>query len=409
MANSMQGRALTLCPMLLSAFLLLISCSVIDEDLSACVDPEPVEPTKQAKLDYELRLVTNMTTELKTQLTTETDVQLANALRQNLGNIFTDFAHDVNLSFYDTQGDSTRLQHDEHIMDANQASYTLNLPMRQYMHLAVANVVDNGLVSIENGNSCHQAMLKQAVSDTIDSHSTGLFTARQPMEVLEGVNQNFNVHLYMANCAATLVIDPRGHGDLDKIRVVSTGFATGFNICDSTYHYDALPPIIRTTRTSVEGDSLLAFSSVTFPSRDPEQASTRSVIETEEPFIAVPGEASLWEMQVYVPQPNGTITRTVLYIKTPLRAGQFKIIKCWIGDEGDINVGPVPDDPPGPGPDDPPGPGPDDPPGPGPDDPPGPGPDPPGPDDPDDPGTENPEVTTSVTLDWKPGLIIVGS
>jgi len=125
MVNIMRGRVATLCP-LLFALLFIVSCSVIDEDLSDCVE--------QAKMDYELRLVTNMTTELKTQLTTETDLQIADALKQELGNIFTDYAHDVDLSFYDTQGDSTRLQHDEHFMDANQASYALNLPMRRYMH-----------------------------------------------------------------------------------------------------------------------------------------------------------------------------------------------------------------------------------------------------------------------------------
>ena len=85
------------------------SCSVIDDDLSVCGN--------DYELDYELRLVTNMTTELKTQLTTETELNLAQALRTHLTDIFTDFAHDVDLSFYDTQGDSLRLQHDEHIMD----------------------------------------------------------------------------------------------------------------------------------------------------------------------------------------------------------------------------------------------------------------------------------------------------
>ena len=120
---------------LLLSMLTAVSCSVIDEDLSACVE--------QAQVDYEMRLVTNMTTELRTQLTTQTDIKLAAALKDHLDDIFTDYAHDVDLSFYDTQGDSARLQHDEHIMDANQASYELNLPMRHYMHLAAANVVDN--------------------------------------------------------------------------------------------------------------------------------------------------------------------------------------------------------------------------------------------------------------------------
>ena len=108
---------------------------MIDEDQSDC--------GVQAKVDYEMRLVTNMSTEIQTQLTTQMDLEMATALRNYLSGIFTDYAHDVDLSFYDTVGDSVRLKHDRHIMDANEASYTLNLPMRQYMHLAVANLVEH--------------------------------------------------------------------------------------------------------------------------------------------------------------------------------------------------------------------------------------------------------------------------
>ena len=337
---------------------LLTSCSMIDEDLSNC---------NTAALNYELTLVTNITTELKTQLTTSTDIKLASELRQHLSSIFTDYAHDVDLSFYDTQGDSLRLQHDEHFMDANQASYALNLPMRHYMHLATANILDNELVTLYNDESCHRSQLQQTDHDTIESHTTGLFTARQSMEVLEGVNQNFDVHLYMANCAAALVIDPQGH-DTEGIRVFSTGFATRFNICDSAYVYAAKPPIVRTSRVfDEEKYGGLAYCSVTFPSQEPQEPQeTRTVIETEEPFVAQPGENALWEFRVYIPQPNSegtrageSVTETILRIKEPLRAGQLKIIKARVGENGVI----LP---------------------------------------------ENPEVSTSVTLDWKQGLDIEG-
>ena len=313
----------------------VMGCSVIDEDLSDCA-PE-------YEIDYELRLVTNMTTELRTELTTQTDLQIAQALRAHLSEIFSDYAHDVDLSFYDTQGDSVRLQHDEHIMDANQASYELNLPKRHYMHLAAANVVDNQLVSIADAGYCHPASLKQMERDTIDSHTTGIFTAREPMEVLEGVDQNFNVHLYMANCAATLVIDPRNQST-DGLQVYSTGFATGFSICDSVYKYVEQPPIVRTTlieRQEKDSDKELAFCSVTFPSPEPvdsASASTRTVIETTDPFIARSGEESLWEFRVYVPQPDGTFTENILHIRVPLRAGQLKIIKVWLEDHGIVRT-----------------------------------------------------------------------
>jgi hypothetical protein len=69
----------------------LASCSIIDDTPGECGYKENYE------LDYELRLVTNMTTELKTQLSTQTELSLAHSLRTHLSDVFTDFAHDVDL------------------------------------------------------------------------------------------------------------------------------------------------------------------------------------------------------------------------------------------------------------------------------------------------------------------------
>ena len=336
--------------------LLVSSCSMIDEDQSDC---------NYTKVEYDLTLVTNITTEiqtqLETQLNTQLEMELGVLLKDFLSNIFTDYAHDVNLSFYDTHGDSLRLQHDEHIMDANQASYTLNLPMREYMHLAAANLVDNYLVDLVNDERCHHSVLFQDQPDTIPSHTTGLFTARQKMEVLEGIDQNFSVHLYMANCAAALVLDTQGY-DISGMQVYTTGFATRFFICDSTFAYPRRSPIVRTTKIAKSEDSqAVAFCSVNFPSRAPSK--TRTVIETTEPFIAQPGDEVLWEFRVYVPSPNSTrqeettYTETRLLINEMLNPGQLTIVKGRVGENGVI----IPD---------------------------------------------SPEVGTSVTLDWKEGLII---
>lgn len=315
---------------------ILCACSTIDDDLSACGN--------EYELDYELRLVTNMTTELQTVLETQTEVPIANALRAHLADIFTDYAHDVDLSFYDTQGDSLRLHHDKHIMDANQASYTLFLPMREYQHLAVANVVNNPIVGIAEDERCHTSMLHQTVNDTIPSHTTGLFTARQPMEVLEGVDQTFNVRLYMANCAAALVIDPRDH-DISNLRVFTTGFAKQFNICDSIYLFADKDPLVRTERIKAEQSDLTAYCSVNFPSREADDdevsgsvASRRTVIETEEPFISQPGDHVLWKFVVFQKTSEGKITLTELGLRRPLRAGQLKIVKCYVNDDGTITT-----------------------------------------------------------------------
>lgn len=310
---------------------------MIDEDQDDC--------GVQAEINYELQLMTTLTAELHLQLETETEGQLFYALRDYLKNIFSDFAHDVDLSFYDIVGDSTRLRHEKHIVDANQVSYTLNLPMRDYMHLAAANLVDNHLVGLVNDGLCHPSMLQQVAGDTIDSHDTGLFTARLPMRVLNGVNQNFDVRLYMANCAVCLIIDTQGH-DASQVKVYSTGFATDFNICDSVFKYSSRPPVVRTQMLN-PGGSEVAFCSVNFPSRDP------SVPQRD--------DETLWEFHIYAPSSKvigtraaNTFTETILSVKEAVGAGEVKILRCEMCEDGSMKTG-------------------------------------------------NPEVGVSVTLDWKPG------
>ena len=302
--------------LLLSACWLMAGCSVIDDDLTDCYNEN------QYEMYYQLKLVTNMTTELQTELTTMTELSVAGTLEAHLKDIFSDFAHDVDLSFYDTEGDAFRLQHDQHIMDANQQSYTLTLPMRKYKHLAVANIANNKVVGLVDDEKCNTSQLLQsdAVEGVISSHTTGLFTARQPMEVLEGVDQTFNVRLYMANSAVALVIDPKGHS-FSNMKAYATGFAKAFNINDSTYVYPDNPPLVVAQQLETDND-LLCFCSVNFPSRD---AATRAA---ETP--------SLWQFRVYLTKTDGTVTETVLDISEPLKAGDLKIIKGELDGEGSV-------------------------------------------------------------------------
>ena len=86
----------------------------------------------------------------------------------------------------------------------------------------------------------------------------------------------------------------------------------------------------------------LCLCTVSLPSREPFQQ--RLVIETEEPFANTYTENGLWQYKVYVTLKNGTTTQSVLNMATPLRAGQLKIIKASLRDDGAvvtnaINVG----------------------------------------------------------------------
>ena len=61
---------------------LTAGCSAIDEDLSNC--------DNDYQVDYEIRLVTNMSIELRNQLNTLEDAGIAQMLREHLKTIFTD-------------------------------------------------------------------------------------------------------------------------------------------------------------------------------------------------------------------------------------------------------------------------------------------------------------------------------
>ena len=298
---------------------MLFSCSAIDDDLSDC------DKEEQFQMEYQLRLVTNMTTELTTQLTTTAETKVASALQTHLKDIFSDFAHDVDLSFYDTEGDLARLQHDRHIMDANQTTYDLTLPMHQYLHLAVANVVNNVEVALVDDDNSPTAALRQRSGTTIASHTTGLFTARQPMEVLSDVDQTFNVRLYMANSAASLVIDPKRQSYTD-LKVYATGFASDFLISDSVYVFPDTPPLVKAEQVAT-GNDLLCFCSVNFPSRDAAPATARRHAGAVAP---------LWQFKVYLTKPDGTVTETILDINEPLKAGDLKVIKGELDGDGAV-------------------------------------------------------------------------
>ena len=304
--------------LVLLLFLALPSCRFIDEDMTDC--------DRDLSMDYELRLTTNITTQLETELSLETEVAVATALKAYLKEVFTDRAHDVDLSFYDVEGARERLHHERHIMDANQTSYTLHIPVHRYLHLGLANLENNPSLTLENDGTASGSCLQQQIADTLSSHRQGVFTARQPMDVREGEDQSFKVNLYMATSAAALVLDTLGSSVRD-IRVFATGFATAFDVADSVYRYQ-YNPIIRADKVEVaDPGSNLCYATVTFPSRMPETKAGENAAET------------YWEYRVYSYLPNGSITETKLSVTHPLGPAQLDILKAKVYGNGALEPG----------------------------------------------------------------------
>ena len=302
-------------------------CCLVDEDMSDCGE--------ELDIDYQLQLVTNMHTEIQTVLDLQTDLQVATTLQEHLEVVFTDFAHDVDLSFYDAEEPMMRLEHFDVKMDASQTSYTLNLPGRNYMHLCSANLEAEPLVSLEGDERCETARLVQHMEtkDTVDAQTTGIFTARKRMVIDTSVDQHFDVELYMVNAATALVLDLEDAPTIRDMKVFLSGFADSFSIADSTYSFNS-EYIVRTQRVSAQpGTTELCFASTHFPSRD-EDRETKVIIDTDEPFISDESDEEFWQWRVYAYLDDGSVTESILHVHTPLRAGQLKVVKCRVHADG---------------------------------------------------------------------------
>ena len=301
----------------------LTSCSTIDDDLSDC----------GFEVNYELKLTTNIQTKVQTQIQTDlellTNVDLTTSLTTYLGNVFHDYADDVELSFYDVSGDSVRLEHDLHEMNGKEQSYTLNIPRRHYQHLATANVQQELGVEAVNTESCHKARLIQLPLDTVPSHTTGVFTARYDMDIKDSIDQTFDVHLYMANSATVLVVDTLD-SHIRDMKLYATGFANGFQMADSTYVFDDVSPIVRANPVDVDDKQYACFCTVNFPSRDqliiPVGAPQRAAADNLAP--------GLWEYHLYITTAKGTVTRNVIRSYKPLNAEQVQVVHVKLEPDG---------------------------------------------------------------------------
>lgn len=301
---------------------ILSGCSrLVDEDLSDCGGT--------IRIDYRLRLVTNEQTELGKMLSGEPDLPVRNALQTYLQGIFTDIAHDADLSFRSTGGEL--LEHLNEIMDREQFGCTLYLDAGTVRHTAATNAAGCGAVSLDA-----ETFVQHTDGNAVDPHRTGLFAGRGVFEVRPNTEQRIESDLYMVNAATALVLETAEAAGVSGIKAYVAGMADGFSLTDSTWTFTT-DSRIRTDDLPVSGGTQRCFASVHFPSRD-YRPGTRTITETEAPFLSDPAPEPVWAWHVYVQTADGSVTESVLSLPAPLRAGQLKILKAKVFDTGIVSV-----------------------------------------------------------------------
>lgn len=290
----------------LFAFLSLSLVSCIDEDLSRC--------GVNYSVDYVVHQQTDLQAEVAAVLSSPQEQEAAEAVETALGGMFTDLAHDLDLSFY---ANHNQAYHERNIIDASSASFTFYLQQADYRHLTLANVTDEPAVTLEGTDSDLSLSVSSMAGDTLSSHSRPLFSSRTDMP-LEGRETSFRSDLYMLNSAVAVVLaEPEG-----KQAAVSgcvSGMASSFAVNDSVYAYSP-QAVTRMEQTRPQGYRVLYATTLPSPDNAPGNP-----------------DDGIWQVKIYVTI-DGKITENVLHVGEPLPAGKVKIIKGVIKDDGSVST-----------------------------------------------------------------------
>lgn len=312
---------------LLGSVIAQTSCDSINDDLSDCVK------------DYRVTLHVNTQVDdvLADRLRDADDQSIREVLREPLYNIFSERGHDLDITFYaDNQEADIVYHYYQDMRGARQATYNLFFANFPYRNIAVANVGEEPTIDFADTlNSATAIITNRQASNVangiIATQQHPLFTARKQVFVPSDVDSTLCVDLYMANGAAVLVVDTTGVSIRD-MRVDINGTASTFNLNDSIYTFNG-SPTVSTRRFDAQQYNKLAFMGLTLPS--PMQP-TRTDEDVE--------KGSYWMLTAYVDKPDGTTTRSIIYVRQPLHADELLIIKAILTPDGvietvDVNAG----------------------------------------------------------------------
>lgn len=296
----------------------LASMALALTTLTSCIYDDLSDCGTNYHMRYTVEPSQALDTEIAAQLTSASEQAFGTKLKTALSPVFTDKAQDLHLSFFDLHHQSqyyTMMQ-----MQAHSASYDIYLQPQDFHHMALANLGAEPLLQVSNIENDAQLSLDitPAANDTIASQSIGIFTAQADIPSASS-QQDHSVTLYMKNCASALVLDRNGQAPT-SVEAYIKNTASSFSVTDSTYHFTA-PKTVK--MTPLTDDNFYGFYAATLPS------------QSERDNVTLPTENGYWEIHIIVLQ-NGKYTKNVLKVSTPLRAGDFKIIKAKLTNNGGV-------------------------------------------------------------------------
>ena len=296
--------------------LTLQSCSLIDDDLSDC------ETT--FSLTYELRVVSNINLQLSEQLQTGAGSRTLATLNNYFSPIMQPTASEVRLGFFPTDGGAP-VYYTRHTQGLRTA-FSLSIPADNYRHVAVIGQEDPSIF-LRDTTEARTERLSQFLNDTVDSHNHAALAGTLDMSVANNANQDWEIDLYPADASVAVVM--KKNPKVTRTRVFLADLATSFTPNDSTWHWEH-NSLVRTDAVDITGTDSVAYCGVAFPSR-------MEAPGTIDPNVAA-AKGAVWRVVILSDLPNGTTTHSVLYMAKPLKAGDIRVIRIRVNDDGGVST-----------------------------------------------------------------------
>ena len=305
----------------------LTGCRLIDEDISKC--------NNQVRLTYQLELDPEIIQELEDELDLHADEDIRAMLKGYIDGIFTNYARDVDLFFYDVDEPMDCLRTMSETMNSATNTYAISMPVRSYQHIALANVkVSENVAITGEGNYPTLHLEHNQENGVYAPQKSGLFTVHKRLDVGEKPNQRFRIKLGMANSATALILDTGKATHVTGLRVEVNGMSTAFNVADSVYVYD--DTAVFSTEEFSTGYKH-CFASVHFPSHDAVgYEDTDDTKATEYDDDDDNTERKTWRWYVYATLDDGSVTRSTLEMRPAVKAGQLKIRNAFVKEDGEV-------------------------------------------------------------------------
>ncbi len=305
----------------------LTGCRLIDEDISKC--------NNQVRLTYQLELDPEIIQELEDELDLHADEDIRAMLKGYIDGIFTNYARDVDLFFYDVDEPMDCLRTMSETMNSASNTYAISMPVRSYQHIALANVKVSENVAITGEGNYPTLYLEHNQENGVYApQKSGLFTVHKRLDVGEKPNQRFRIKLGMANSATALILDTGKATHVTGLRVEVNGMSTAFNVADSVYVYD--DTAVFSTEEFSTGYKH-CFASVHFPSHDAVgYEDTDDTKATDYDDDDDNTERKTWRWYVYATLDDGSVTRSTLEMRPAVKAGQLKIRNAFVKEDGEV-------------------------------------------------------------------------